>query len=156
MQADIGYVFLRSEYFLAAERLKIAIDEAYGGVGAGPVELERVMEETGATLLCSPLLSSVLAGALVQAVGDEGTKSRLLPSIADGSKVATVALTGTGLQPGELRLEIGFGDLVRRSAHRGSSRRSRHHRPRKCRARWRDSSTGSSAHLLEEQNRYQR
>ena len=72
----------------------IAIDEAYGGVGAGAVELERVMEETGAVLLCSPLLSSVLTGALVQALGDEGTKSRLLPSIANGSKLATVALTG--------------------------------------------------------------
>ncbi len=72
----------------------IAIDEAYGGVGAGPVELERVMEETGAVLLGSPLLSSVLAGALVQGLGDEGAKSRLLPSIADGSTLATVALTG--------------------------------------------------------------
>jgi alkylation response protein AidB-like acyl-CoA dehydrogenase len=72
----------------------IAIDEAYGGVGAGPVELERVMEETGAVLLCSPLLSSVLAGALVQALSDEGAKSRLLPSIASGSTLATVALTG--------------------------------------------------------------
>jgi alkylation response protein AidB-like acyl-CoA dehydrogenase len=63
-------------------------------VGAGPVELERVTEETGAVLLCSPLLSSVLAGALVQGLGDEGSKSRLLPSIANGSKLATVALTG--------------------------------------------------------------
>jgi len=72
----------------------IAIDEAYGGVGAGPVELERVMEEAGAALLCSPLLSSVLAGALVQSLGDEGAKSRLLPSIANGSTLATVALTG--------------------------------------------------------------
>jgi alkylation response protein AidB-like acyl-CoA dehydrogenase len=72
----------------------IAIDEAYGGVGAGPVELERVMEEAGATLLCSPLLSSVLAGALLQALGDGSASTRLLPSIADGSKLATVALTG--------------------------------------------------------------
>jgi alkylation response protein AidB-like acyl-CoA dehydrogenase len=72
----------------------IAIDEAYGGVGAGPVELERVMEEAGAVLLPSPLISSVFAGALVQALGDEAAKSRLLPGIADGSKIATVALAG--------------------------------------------------------------
>jgi alkylation response protein AidB-like acyl-CoA dehydrogenase len=72
----------------------VAIDEEYGGVGAGPVALERVMEEAGAALLCSPLLSSVLAGAVVQALGDDGAKSRLLPGIADGSKLATVALTG--------------------------------------------------------------
>ncbi len=72
----------------------IVVDEAYGGVGAGPVELERVMEEAGAVLLCSPLLSSVLAAGLVQALGDEAAKCRLLPGIADGSKIATVAMAG--------------------------------------------------------------
>jgi alkylation response protein AidB-like acyl-CoA dehydrogenase len=72
----------------------IVVDEAYGGVGAGPVEIERVMEEAGAVLLCSPLLSSVLAAGLVQALGDDAAKSRLLPGIADGSKIATVALAG--------------------------------------------------------------
>ena len=72
----------------------IVVDEAYGGVGAGAVELERVMEEAGAVLLCSPLLSSVLAAGLIQALGDEAAKSRLLPGIADGSKIATVALAG--------------------------------------------------------------
>lgn len=73
----------------------LLVDEAYGGVGAGPEELERVMEEAGASLLCAPLLSSgVLAAGLVQALGDEADKSRLLPSIADGSRIATVALAG--------------------------------------------------------------
>jgi len=73
----------------------LIVDEAFGGVGAGPVELERVMEEAGAVLLCSPLISSgVLAAGLIQALGDEATKTRLLPTIADGSKIATVALTG--------------------------------------------------------------
>jgi len=73
----------------------LLVDEAYGGVGAGPEELERVMEEAGASLLCAPLLSSgVLAGGLIQALGDEADKARLLPSIADGSRIATVALAG--------------------------------------------------------------
>ena len=73
----------------------LVIDEAYGGVGAGPVELERVMEEAGAALLCAPLVSSaVLAAGLIQALGDEATKTRLLPTIADGSRIATVALAG--------------------------------------------------------------
>ena len=72
----------------------LIVEEAYGGVGAGPVELERVMEETGASLLCAPLLSSgVLAAGLLQALDDEATKTRLLPAIADGSRIATVALT---------------------------------------------------------------
>ena len=73
----------------------LIVEEAYGGVGAGPVELERVMEEAGAALLCAPLLSSgVLAAGLLQALDDEAAKTRLLPAIADGSKIATVALTG--------------------------------------------------------------
>jgi alkylation response protein AidB-like acyl-CoA dehydrogenase len=73
----------------------LVIDEAYGGVGAGAVELERVMEEAGGALLCAPLISSaVLAAGLIHALGDEPTKTRLLPSIADGSRIATVALAG--------------------------------------------------------------
>jgi alkylation response protein AidB-like acyl-CoA dehydrogenase len=73
----------------------LVIEEEYGGVGAGPVELERVMEETGAALLCAPLVSSgVLAAGLLRALGDEEAKTRLLPAIADGSRIATAALTG--------------------------------------------------------------
>ena len=73
----------------------LVVEEAYGGVGAGPVELERVMEETGAALLCGPLLSSaVLAAELLRVLGDEEAKTRLLPVIADGSRIATAALTG--------------------------------------------------------------
>jgi alkylation response protein AidB-like acyl-CoA dehydrogenase len=73
----------------------LIVDEQYGGVGAGPIELELVMEEAGAALLCGPLLASgVLAAALVQALDDAEAKSRLLPQIADGSLIATAALTG--------------------------------------------------------------
>jgi alkylation response protein AidB-like acyl-CoA dehydrogenase len=46
-------------------------------------------------LLCSPLLSSgVLAAGLIQALADEDAKARLLPRIADGSLIATLAVTG--------------------------------------------------------------
>jgi alkylation response protein AidB-like acyl-CoA dehydrogenase len=73
----------------------LVIEEEFGGVGAGPVELERVMEETGAALLCAPLVSSgVLAAELLRALGDAEAKTRLLPAIADGSCIATAALTG--------------------------------------------------------------
>ena len=59
------------------------------------MELEQVMEETGAALLCGPLLSSgVLAAGLLQALDDEDAAARLLPSIADGKRIATAALTG--------------------------------------------------------------
>src|ERR1700761_1537233 len=73
----------------------LIVDEEYGGVGAGPVELERVTEETGAALLCGPLISSgVLAAGLVQALDDEAAKSRLLPDIAADTTIATAALAG--------------------------------------------------------------
>ena len=67
----------------------------FGGAGLGPIELELVMEETGAALLCSPLLSSgVLAAGLIAASGDAEAQARLLPGIAAGTTIATVALTG--------------------------------------------------------------
>jgi alkylation response protein AidB-like acyl-CoA dehydrogenase len=73
----------------------LTVSEEFGGGGGGPVELERVMEETGAALLCGPLLSSgVLAAGLLQALGDTDAAARLLPSIADGGRIATAAVTG--------------------------------------------------------------
>jgi alkylation response protein AidB-like acyl-CoA dehydrogenase len=73
----------------------LVIEEAYGGAGLGPVELELVMEEAGAALLCSPLISSgVLAAGLLQALNDDEAKGRLLPAIAAGEQIATAAITG--------------------------------------------------------------
>ncbi|MET0984983.1 MAG: acyl-CoA dehydrogenase family protein [Steroidobacteraceae bacterium] len=75
--------------------LGLLIDAEYGGIGAGAVELELVMEEVGASLLCSPFLSSsVLAAALLSSSSDDDAKARLLPGIAAGERIATVALTG--------------------------------------------------------------
>ena len=73
----------------------LLIDEQHGGSGAGAVEIERVMEEAGAALLCSPLLAScVLAAGVLAASDDADAQARLLPGIARGTTIATVALTG--------------------------------------------------------------
>jgi len=73
----------------------LVVDEDYGGAGAGPMELELVMEEVGAALACSPLLASgVLAAEFLRALDDEDAKARLLPGVASGATIATVALTG--------------------------------------------------------------
>jgi alkylation response protein AidB-like acyl-CoA dehydrogenase len=54
------------------------------------------MEEVGAVLLCSPLLSSmVLAVTVLTACGDAAAQRRLLPGIARGARIATLAITGT-------------------------------------------------------------
>ena len=73
----------------------LIVDEAHGGAGVGPMELELVMEEIGAALLCSPFLASgVLAASLLGALADKELNDRLLPGIAEGRCIATVAMTG--------------------------------------------------------------
>lgn len=73
----------------------LLVDPEYGGVGLGAPELVAVAEETGAALLPAPFLSSaVLAVALIRAAGTESDRQRLLPALADGTAIGTVALTG--------------------------------------------------------------
>jgi len=74
----------------------LAIPEAYGGAGFGPVELGIAMEEQGRALLCAPFLSSCVlaADALVRVASDE-QKADLLPRIASGELRAAFAATET-------------------------------------------------------------
>ncbi|MGH9021618.1 MAG: acyl-CoA dehydrogenase family protein [Acidimicrobiia bacterium] len=70
------------------------IPEAYGGQGFTFVELIGVLEEMGRALLCAPFFSSVClaANALLNG-GTEEHKAKLLPGIASGEEIATLALT---------------------------------------------------------------
>jgi alkylation response protein AidB-like acyl-CoA dehydrogenase len=71
----------------------IAIPEQYGGQGFGFEELAVVLEEAGRSLLCAPYLSSaVLAAQTLLASGDEEAKADLLPPIACGEVIASLAL----------------------------------------------------------------
>lgn len=72
----------------------LLVDPAFGGLGAGPAVLERAMEELGASLCPSPILSCVMATGLLQGLADDAVAARLLPGIADGSTIPAVALTG--------------------------------------------------------------
>ena len=72
----------------------IHIPEAYGGQGFGFVELGLVMEEMGRALLCAPYFSSiVLAATAILNAGSEAQKQALLPPIAQGDTIATLAFT---------------------------------------------------------------
>jgi alkylation response protein AidB-like acyl-CoA dehydrogenase len=72
----------------------LIVPEAYGGAGFGFVELAVVLEEAGAALVGGPLFPTVaLATTALLASGDEAAKSDLLPGIASGETIATVALT---------------------------------------------------------------
>lgn len=95
METESGYAVDLWKQLGAMGVIGLVIDESHGGSGAGPMELEVVMEEAGAALLCSPLLASgVLAARLLIALGDAETMGRLLPGIASGSTIATTVLTG--------------------------------------------------------------
>jgi len=74
--------------------LGLVVPEKYGGAGLGAVELAIAMEEMGRVLFCGPYLASaVLAvGALLRA-GDEATCKQILPGIASGKSIATLAIT---------------------------------------------------------------
>ncbi|ETW93852.1 MAG: acyl-CoA dehydrogenase [Candidatus Entotheonella factor] len=74
--------------------LGMTFPEAYGGQGLGFVDLMVVLEEMGAVLLPSPYISSViLAGQTILIAGSEAQKQEYLPKIADGSLIATLAMT---------------------------------------------------------------
>jgi alkylation response protein AidB-like acyl-CoA dehydrogenase len=72
----------------------LAIPEEFGGSGFGVVEQLVVAEETGRALLVAPYLGSVgLAANALVAAGDAGAAKDLLPGIADGSRIAALAVT---------------------------------------------------------------
>ena len=72
----------------------LVVPAGHGGLGAGPAVLERAMEELGACLAPTPILSCVMAAGLVCGLADEAVAARLLPGLADGSTIAALALTG--------------------------------------------------------------
>jgi alkylation response protein AidB-like acyl-CoA dehydrogenase len=72
----------------------IHIPEQYGGAGFGMVELCIVTEELGRALLCAPFFSTaVLAANAILNAGTEAQKSSLLPDLASGVRLATLAVT---------------------------------------------------------------
>jgi alkylation response protein AidB-like acyl-CoA dehydrogenase len=94
----------------------MAIPEAYGGFEYGYSGLGIVLEETGRTLVPSPLVSTVLLSATaINLAGSEQQKTELLPSVAAGESVIAFALEETALHnPSyiELRAESNAGAYV--------------------------------------------
>ncbi|MER5428079.1 acyl-CoA dehydrogenase family protein [Streptomyces sp. NPDC002588] len=72
----------------------LAVPEEYGGSGFGYVDLGVVFEEAGRALLCAPYFATVaLAAEALLRCDDEQARHDLLPGIAAGGTVATLALT---------------------------------------------------------------
>lgn len=73
--------------------LGLVVPDKFGGAGAGHVERSIVLEELGRLLTPVPFLASaVLAVDTLLAVGDEGAAADLLPRLASGELVGTVAV----------------------------------------------------------------
>jgi len=71
----------------------LTIPEEYGGLNFGYVGFGQILEETGRTLAASPLLSNVLLGAAtISIAGNEKQKEKILPAIASGELLVTLAI----------------------------------------------------------------
>jgi len=95
METEQGYdtaVWRQMAEQLALQGL--IVPEEFGGSGFTYVELIVVLEEMGRALLCAPYFSTVAlaTNALVHS-GDDAAKKQLLPGIASGDTIATVAFT---------------------------------------------------------------
>ncbi|MFF7210909.1 acyl-CoA dehydrogenase family protein [Streptomyces sp. NPDC008238] len=87
----------------SADLLGLVLDETYGGAGLDPVALCLVLREAGAVLARVPLLETCAAALAVQADGSGELRARLLPAVARGELVLTVASAGrTGHDGAEL------------------------------------------------------
>ena len=91
----------------------IAVPEEYGGAGFSFAEQAIVLEELGAALFTGPYLASaVLAATTLLASDDEEARKDLLPGIAAGETVATLAFTedGGSWDPASIGLAAAYDD----------------------------------------------
>ncbi|WP_214405391.1 acyl-CoA dehydrogenase family protein [Pseudonocardia lacus] len=77
--------------------LGLVVPEDFGGAGAGHVERAVVLEELGRAVTPTPFFASaVLATDALLALDDDAARAELLPALAGGEKVATVAVAEGG------------------------------------------------------------
>jgi alkylation response protein AidB-like acyl-CoA dehydrogenase len=68
----------------------IAVAQEHGGQGLGAVELAVLLEELGYACAATPLLSTAMAAAVIQAAGTDEQRSRWLPGLASGELTAGI------------------------------------------------------------------
>ncbi|MFI9352973.1 acyl-CoA dehydrogenase family protein [Streptomyces lydicus] len=85
-----------------ADLLSLLISPEHGGAGLGPIALCLVLRESAKVLARVPLLESGAAALTLQQYATEALRAEVLPGIAGGELVVTVAATGrTGHEPAE-------------------------------------------------------
>lgn len=94
----------------------ITIPEEYDGLEFGYVGAGLIVEECGRTLASSPLMSSsLICASLVAALGTDAQKQSLLPVIASGESIMTLAVSETDrFDPAGIALtaETDAGDFI--------------------------------------------
>ncbi|MER8088555.1 acyl-CoA dehydrogenase family protein [Streptomyces sp. NPDC087532] len=85
----------------------LAVPEEYGGAGGGARDVHVLMEELGRSLSPLPFLgSAVLTVGALLATGDKAACGRLLPRLAEGGSVGTLAWAEQGSwEPEAVRAE---------------------------------------------------
>ncbi|MEU5237755.1 acyl-CoA dehydrogenase family protein [Streptomyces lydicus] len=85
-----------------ADLLSLLIAPEQGGAGLDPIALCLVLRESAKVLARVPLLESGAAALTIQQYATEALRAEVLPGIAGGELVVTVAATGrTGHEPAE-------------------------------------------------------
>ncbi len=74
--------------------LGLHLPEKYGGSGFGLPELVVVVEELGRAVAPGPFVPTVIASAVISAVGSPELQERLLPGLASGALVGAAGLGG--------------------------------------------------------------
>lgn len=73
----------------------LTLDERHGGAGLTFADTAIVFEELGRYVVPVPLLSDLLAVTMIDGLGSEDQRHRLLPPIAQGEVIATLAVYET-------------------------------------------------------------
>ncbi|KPM56766.1 acyl-CoA dehydrogenase [Frankia sp. R43] len=76
--------------------LAVCVPESFDGLGLGILDAQVVARALGAGVAPGPWLPTVLAAEAVRLAGSDGQRAELLPRLASGELVATVALRGPG------------------------------------------------------------
>ncbi|CAJ1510690.1 acyl-CoA dehydrogenase [[Mycobacterium] burgundiense] len=99
--------------------LGLHVTEEYGGTGFGLPELVVVVEEFGRAVAPGPFVPTVMASAIIAAVGSDEQRARWLPGLVDGTVTAGVGLNANVSADGDrcsgdgaVVLGAGLADLV--------------------------------------------
>ena len=94
--------------------LGLHVDEKHGGSGFGLPELVVVIDELGRAVAPGPFVPTVVVSAVLDAVGTEEQKARLLPGLIDGTHTGAVGFGGDvtvsgGKATGDAGVVLGAG-----------------------------------------------